>query len=183
MTRTRIAVGAVAAVGLVGSVVLANWLTARFGFVPIGLGLSTTAGTLAAGSALVLRDALQDAAGKAAAMAAVAVGAVLSYALSTPALAVASAAAFAVAEVADLLAYTPIRARAKFGSGLWAVAVIVSGLVGAIVDTALFLGIAFGLAAVMPAMAGQLVGKTAASLLFVAVGRGVAGAVSRQSNQ
>lgn len=169
--------------GLVGSVVLANWLTARFGFVPIGLGLSTTAGTLAAGAALALRDALQDTAGKAAVVGAVAGGAVLSFALSSPALAVASATAFAVSELADLLVYTPIRARSRFGSNLWATAVMVSGVVGAVLDTVLFLAIAFGWSAVAAAMTGQLVGKTAASLLFVLAGKGVSCVVSDPSDR
>lgn len=186
MTETslaRVSVATAAGVGLLGSVLLANWLTEKYGFIAIGLGLSTTAGTLAAGAALALRDALQDTAGKAAAMGAVAIGAALSFVVASPALAVASAVAFMVAELADLLVYTPIRSRARFGSGLWAAAVLLSGAVGAVVDTALFLGIAFGWAAVMPAMLGQLVGKTMASLVFVAAGKGVSCAVSRQSDQ
>lgn len=186
MTKTslaRVSVATAAGVGLLGSVLLANWLTEKYGFIAIGLGLSTTAGTLAAGAALALRDALQDTAGKAAVMGAVAIGAALSFVVASPALAVASAVAFMVAELADLLVYTPIRSRARFGSGLWAAAVLISGAVGAVVDTAVFLGIAFGWATVMPAMLGQLIGKTMASLVFVAAGKGVSCAVSRQPDQ
>lgn len=167
MTRARVVTATAAAVGLVGSVVLANWLTERYGFVHIGFGLSTTAGTLAAGAALALRDALQDTAGKWAVFAAVAVGAVMSLVIASPQLAVASAVAFAVSELADMRVYTPLRSRAGFGSKRWSAAVLLSGAVGAVVDTALFLWIACGWAAVMPAMAGQLAGKTGASLLFV----------------
>lgn len=169
MTRARVVTATVAAVGLVGSVVLANWLTEQYEFVRIGFGLSTTAGTLAAGAALALRDALQDTAGKWVVFAAVAVGAVMSFVIASPQLAVASAVAFAVSELADMRVYTPLRSRAGFGSRRWSAAVLASGVVGAVVDTALFLGIAFGWAAVMPAMWGQLVGKTGASVLFVAV--------------
>lgn len=184
MTETnRLAAGTAAAAALVGSVVLANWLTARFGFIPIGFGLSTTAGTLAAGAALALRDAVQDVAGRVAAVAVIVAGAGVSYLLAGPALALASAAAFAIAELADLAVYTPIRERATFGDRWWVTAVLVSGVVGAVVDTVVFLGIAFGWAAVAPAMAGQLVGKTLASLLFIAVGKGVANVVFRQSDE
>ena len=34
----------------------ANWLTSRYGFIPVGLGLSATAGTYAAGLCLLARD-------------------------------------------------------------------------------------------------------------------------------
>jgi hypothetical protein len=184
VTRTKLAIATAATVGVVGSVVLANWLTDRYGFVPIGFGLSTTAGTLAAGAALALRDALQDAAGKAAVLVAVVLGAVLSFAWSAPALAVASATAFAVAELADLLVYTPLRNRAEFGSRVWATAVLASGVVGAVVDTVLFLRIAYGWSALKPdVVAGQFMGKILVSLLFVVAVKGVRRAVPHPSHR
>ena len=59
---SRVAVLSVAA--FVASIVAANWMTSTFGLVPIGFGLLVTAGTFAAGAALVLRDAVQQTAGK-----------------------------------------------------------------------------------------------------------------------
>ena len=38
------------------TVVAANWLTDRYGLVPVGFGLLVTAGTFAAGLSLVCRD-------------------------------------------------------------------------------------------------------------------------------
>jgi uncharacterized PurR-regulated membrane protein YhhQ (DUF165 family) len=144
--------GALAA--YVASIVAANWLTSRFGMVPVLPGLLVTAGTYAAGAALLLRDAAQDAAGRAAVLAAIAVGGVMSWLLASPALAVASVTAFLVAELADMAVYTPLRRRG------WARAVLVSNIVGAVLDTVVFLWLAgFGLS--IAGVAGQLVGKVA----------------------
>lgn len=87
-------------------------------------------------------------------------GAVLSFAISSPALAVASAAAFLFSEAADLCLYTPLRERGFLR------AAVVSNVVGALVDTALFLWLASGfLSKVDPTFSvagsfpGQVVGK------------------------
>ena len=44
---------------------------------------------------------------------------------------------------------------------------------GSIVDTVVFLGIAFGLSAVGPAFLGQAVGKLYATVLYLALGFGI----------
>ncbi|AKY02579.1 hypothetical protein SEA_BRUSACORAM_53 [Mycobacterium phage Brusacoram] len=44
----------------VGTVLVANWATSTFGFVPVGFGQTATAGTFAAGFALAARDVVQD---------------------------------------------------------------------------------------------------------------------------
>lgn len=174
--------GVASAAVLVGAVVVANWLTTRFGFVPVGFGLSATAGTFAAGFALAARDALQDLLGRRVMLAVLAVGAVLSFIVADPVIAVASAAAFVVAELLDFAVYTPLRTGSKLGGRRWAGAVGASSVVGAIADTAVFIGIAFGWAAVLPAMAGQLVGKLWATLLYLAVGKVIArGPLLRES--
>ena len=135
----------------VGAVVAANWLTSRYGFVPVGFGLATTAGTYAAGAALLARDALQDTAGRRAVLAAIGIGALLSAWLSTPQLALASGVAFLIAELSDMAIYTPLRQRG------WARAVLASNVVGAALDTVVFLWLAgFPIWAAAP---GQLVGK------------------------
>jgi queuosine precursor transporter len=151
------------------TIVAANWLTAEYGLVPIGFGLVATAGTYAAGLAFVARDAVQDAAGRLAVLGALAVGGVLSWILASPALAIASVVAFGLSELADMAVYTPLRKRG------YVRAAMASNLVGAVVDTLLFLWLAgFGLAPLI--VAGQIVGKayaTAAVVLVVVIARAV----------
>ena len=139
----------------VAAIVLANWLTNRYGFVPVGLGLSATAGTYAAGATFTLRDDVQDRAGMASVLAVITLGCAVSYLVASPALAAASFAAFMLSELADLAVYTPLKR-----SGRWNVAVWLSGLVGAVADSLLFLRLAFGSEAVTSqAVAGQVLGK------------------------
>lgn len=141
-------------------VVAANWLTARFGLIPVGLGMTATAGTAAAGYTLLARDWVHDVAGRRAVLACIAAGAILSAVLAGPALAVASAAAFAVSELADLLVYQPLRPRG------FVRAVLASNAVGAPLDTIVFLTLA-GFP-VWSALPGQLWVKAWATLIPVA---------------
>lgn len=181
MTNTVRAVGYVAAVGVTVSVVLSNWLTTRYGFIPVGFGQEATAGTLAAGAALALRDAVQDALGKAGMLIAVVVATALSYFVAAPSIAFASATAFLLAELLNFLIYTPLRNRSRLGDRRWAVAVTSSSVAGAVVDTAVFLGIAFGAAAILPALLGQLIGKTWATIAYLVLGRVVAHRLTGQT--
>ena len=144
----------------VAAAALANWLTTAFGFVPVGFGFAATAGTYAAGVALVARDFIHETSGLRGVAVAVALGTALSFMLADPMIAVASGVAFAVSEAADTLVYTPLR------ENRWRLAVVASSVVGAVVDTLIFLSLAFGVAALTgEAVAGQLVGK----VLWVAV--------------
>lgn len=138
----------------IGSIVAANWMTATFGLVGIGFGLAVTAGTFAAGAALIARDGVQVSAGRVVALVAIVVGAAMSWWLSTPALAVASGIAFLVSELVDLGVFTPLRERSI------AAAVLVSSIVSAPVDTVLFLHLA-GFPLTWQAAAGQFLVKTA----------------------
>lgn len=177
-------VGTISAATLLLSVIAANWLTSTYGFVGVGFGLSATAGTFAAGFALAARDATQDAFGKALMLGVLAIAAMVSYLVADPFIATASVVAFVVAELLDFVVYTPIRHRSKLGDRRWATAVVASSIVGAIADTVLFLAIAFGWAAVLPALAGQLVGKAWATVLYLLIGKAVAsGPLLRQSQQ
>lgn len=143
-----------------GAIVAANWTTAHFGLLPMGFGLAATAGTFAAGFAFVARDAVQDAAGRLATICVLAGGCALSAYLATPALAVASAAAFGLSELADMVVYTPLRDKGYVRAAL------ASNVVGAVVDTLAFLWLAgFGITAGI--VAGQLVGKTWATVAVV----------------
>ena len=151
ITRKHL-LAAAALAAYVAAIVAANWLTVTYGAVWVLPGLMATAGTYAAGLALGTRDVLQDAGGRRLVFVAIAAGAALSWVLSSPQLAVASGAAFAVAELADMLVYTPLRAKG------WARAVIASNVVGAIVDTFVFLSLA-GFPVNGQSVSGQLVGK------------------------
>lgn len=136
----------------VAAIVAANYMTAHLGLVGVGFGLLVTAGTFAAGFALLARDFVQRVGGIRLALAAVAVGGALSWSLASPALAVASTIAFVAAELADLGVFTPLRERS------FAVAALASNVVAAPIDTVLFLHMAgFGVTA--EAVAGQFIGK------------------------
>lgn len=139
---------------------IANWMIGNVGtqhfpggphVIPVGFGYEAPSGVLAVGLALFLRDLLQRTAGKTLTLAAIAVGVVLSFVLADPAIATASAVAFALSELADFTVYTPLT---KYSRPL---AVLASGVVGAVVDSILFLQLAFGSTMFWQ---GQVVGKT-----------------------
>jgi uncharacterized PurR-regulated membrane protein YhhQ (DUF165 family) len=158
----RRAIGITAFLAYAASVAGANWATDHYDPVPVGFGLTATAGTYAVGAALLLRDFVQDAFGRSAAGAAVLTGAALS-AVTSPSLALASASAFVISELSDFGVYTPLRERG------WVRAVVVSNAVGAVLDTLVFLLVA-GLPLTMLTSVGQLVGKTwATAVVIVAV--------------
>jgi len=125
----------------------ANWLIGNVGvvcipdgpcLVPVGFGLMAPSGVLMIGLALVLRDWLHEMAGWRWALWMVLIGGVLSLAVSPPALAIASAVAFTLSELADLAVYSKLRKRGK------AMAVMASQIVGAGLDSMLFVWLAFG---------------------------------------
>ena len=134
------------------AIVAANVLTQWYGMVPVGFGLLVTAGTYAAGFALLARDFVHRYAGVRWAVAGIVVGIGLSWFLASPALALASAAAFGIAELIDLGVYSATRRRG------FAPAVITSNLISAPIDTAVFLLIA-GFPLTVEAFTGQLIGK------------------------
>lgn len=145
--------------GFLGCILAANYVTTEYGMVPVGFGLVATAGTYFAGLSFVLRDAVQDTVGRRVAMAAIVVGAGLSYFVADPFIALASGVAFLASEAADLAVYTPLRERGYIR------AAVASNVVGAFVDTLLFLWIAkFPIA---DAFAGQMVGKILVTVLIV----------------
>ncbi|MFM9566146.1 VUT family protein [Streptomyces turgidiscabies] len=162
----------------IAAIVAANWLTTRYGLVHLpGMALTVTAGTYAAGAALLLRDVVQDICGTRSVFAGIAAGATLT-ALTSPSLAVASTVAFLLAELLDMAAYTPLRKRG------WARAALASGCVGALVDTLVFLSIA-GFPITVQSIGGQMVGKvlwaTALPVLLILTVRQVRRAVPRHS--
>lgn len=156
-------------VAFAATVPAANWLIGNVGtvcipdgpcLIPVGLGLMAPSGVLMIGAALVLRDMIHEHYGSRAALGAIAVGASLSWLFAPPALVLASVAAFLLAELADLAVYAPLRRKRL------AFAVLLSGLVGSIVDSAVFLWLAFGS---LDFIAGQVVGKLWMSLAAAVV--------------
>jgi uncharacterized PurR-regulated membrane protein YhhQ (DUF165 family) len=136
----------------VATVVGANWALNRYGIVTVvpatrwTPALSAPAGVYFAGLAFGLRDFLHDAGGRRWVLAAIAAGAAVSYvvedAVTLPGglvpIALASAAAFALSELADLAVYEPLRHRS------WPGAVTASNIAGGVADSILFLWLAFG---------------------------------------
>ncbi|MFE8961782.1 VUT family protein [Streptomyces iakyrus] len=152
--------GILALTAYIATIPAANWLVAHHEQAPVGFGYTAPAGVYMVGLALVLRDLAREAAGRGAVVAAIVAGAALSWWFAEPALAVASAVAFAVAETMDFAVYEPLRQR-----GL-AVAVLVSNAVGILADSLIFLWLAFGNLDYLP---GQLLGKAWMTLAAVAV--------------
>jgi uncharacterized PurR-regulated membrane protein YhhQ (DUF165 family) len=147
----------------------ANWLIGNAGtvcvpngpcLIPVAPGLMAPSGVLMIGLALVLRDLVQRRLGLGWAAAAILAGAALSGLLAPAALVVASAVAFLISEFADLAVYTPLHHRRLL------LAVLASSLVGLVVDSAVFLHLAFGDLSYLP---GQIVGKAWMVLLSIPV--------------
>lgn len=159
--------GLLAAALFIATVWAANYALTKWGFVPVGFGLEAPAGVYFAGLAFTLRDIVHHSLGRLAVIACILAGAGLSWLLEANAnlggpvsIAVASAIAFLLSELADLSIYEPLRSRG------WLPAVVASNAVGIVVDSALFLWLAFGSLAFIQ---GQLVGKAWMTLLAVAL--------------
>ncbi len=161
--------GYVAGVGYIACIPAANWLIGHVGsvcldhgpcLVPVAPGLMAPSGVLLIGAALVLRDAVQSLLGLRAVFFAIAAGTVLSFALATPGLVVASGAAFLLGELADMLVYQPLHERRLLA------AVALSSVAGAIVDSVVFLWLAFGS---VQFIAGQVIGKLLMMVLAIPI--------------
>jgi len=146
---------------------LANWMIGHAGtvcvpdgpcLIPVAPGLMAPSGVTMIGIALVLRDLVQRRLGTGVSVFAILIGAGLSALVAPPALVIASAAAFVLSETADLAVYTPLARRRLVA------AVIASSLAGLIVDSIVFLWLAFGS---LDFLAGQVVGKAWMVLLSV----------------
>jgi uncharacterized PurR-regulated membrane protein YhhQ (DUF165 family) len=138
----------------------ANWLIGTVGtvcvpdgpcLIPVAPDVMAPSGVLMIGLALVLRDLVQRRLGLSWAGAAILAGAGLSAVFAPPALVAASAIAFLFSEFADLAVYTPLERHRLL------LAVFASSMVGLVVDSAVFLYLAFGN---LDFLAGQVIGKT-----------------------
>ena len=155
-------------IAYIATIPVANWMIGHVGnctpigpcIIPVGFGLFAPSGVLIVGLALVLRDFVHRAFGWKPSVSAIMVGVALSFWTASPAVAMASAAAFALSELADLGIYAPLARKRLL------LAVALSGVVGAAVDSAVFLWLAFGS---LDFIAGQILGKVWATLAAVTV--------------
>lgn len=137
----------------------ANWMIGHMGtvcvpngpcLVPVAPGVMAPSGVLMVGAALVLRDLVQRRLGVEFGIGAIIAGAALSAGLAPRSLVLASAAAFLLSEFADFAVYTPLARRRLVA------AVVASSIVGLIVDSIVFLWLAFGS---LDFLFGQILGK------------------------
>jgi len=168
MNRLRIE-GFVYLAAFIACVPAANWLIGHVGtvcvpngpcLIPVAPGpngpITAPSGVLMIGIALVLRDLVQRRLGKAWSVIAIAIGAALSAFVAPPALVLASMMAFLLSELADFAVYTPLQRRGLVR------AVLLSSLAGLVVDSVVFLYLAFGS---LDYLAGQIIGKALMVLL------------------
>lgn len=137
----------------------ANWLIGNAGtvcvpngpcLVPVAPGIKAPSGVLMIGLALVLRDIVQRRLGPKVALGAILVGAAISGFLAPPAIVIASVAAFLLSELSDFAVYTPLQRRN------FVLAVAASSVLGLVVDSIVFLWLAFGS---LDFLSGQIIGK------------------------
>jgi uncharacterized PurR-regulated membrane protein YhhQ (DUF165 family) len=145
----------------------ANWLIGHAGtvcvpdgpcLIPVAPGLMAPSGVTMIGVALVLRDLVQRRLGLAISAGAIVAGSLISALVAPPSLVVASAVAFLLSELADLAVYTPLARRRLVA------AVVASSMAGLVVDSILFLWLAFASLEFLP---GQIVGKAWMVLLSI----------------
>jgi queuosine precursor transporter len=146
----------------------ANWMIGHLGsaciaphgpcVVPVAPGLVAPSGVMMVGVALVLRDLVQRRLGAGISAIAILVGTAASALLAPPNLVLASGVAFLLSEFADLAVYTPLARRQLVA------AVIASSCVGLVVDSIVFLWLAFGS---LDFLLGQVVGKAWMVLLSI----------------
>ena len=156
-TRTRL--GLVAFTLFLGLIPLANWMVGHVGtvciprgpcLIPVAPGILAPSGVITIGAALVLRDVVQRCLGLGWGLGAVLAGCLLSALVAPPSLVIASAAAFLLSELADFAVYTPLQQRRLM------LAVTASAAVGLVIDSVVFLSLAFGS---LRFLEGQIIGK------------------------
>ncbi len=165
--KRRIAEGSIFLVLFCLTIPAANWMIGHVGtacvpngpcLVPVAPGIMAPSGVLMVGAALVLRDLVQRRLGVEFGIGAIVVGAMISAGLAPASLVLASAAAFLLSEFSDFAVYTPLARRRLVA------AVVASSVVGLVVDSIVFLWLAFGS---MEFLLGQIVGKLWMVLLAV----------------
>jgi len=148
---------------------VANWMIHNIGtvcipdgpcLIPVAPGIMSPSGVLVIGAALVLRDVVHRALGLRWVIGCILAGGILSYAVAPAALVMASVAAFLLSEGADLAVYTPLQKRGFIR------AVVASSAVGLVIDSGVFLWLAFGS---FVHIDGQIIGKAWMVLLSIPI--------------
>ncbi|WP_020099417.1 VUT family protein [Mycobacterium sp. 360MFTsu5.1] len=159
-------------VAFAGCIVAANWAILHVGAdhgpgaprtIPIGFGLVAPSGVLFAGAQLTVRDVIHERLGAWKTLGVIAASAPLTAMVASPALAFASIGTFLAAETADLGVYARLRRRG------YTTAVLASNVVSALVDSILFLALAFGLSQAASGAVGMTAGKLEASVATLVV--------------
>lgn len=143
------------------TILLANVAVKQYGVVLPTTAYAAPAAVFFVGISFTLRDVAQRYLGAIPVAAAVVIGAVLSWFAASPGLAVASGVAFAVSELLDLATYTAL-AKAN-----WAVRVGLSNVVGAVIDSWVFLTLAFGSLAFLEGQVFWKLAMTGAALVVL----------------
>jgi uncharacterized PurR-regulated membrane protein YhhQ (DUF165 family) len=159
------------AVIFIASAAASNWAIQHIGqshgaqaprTIPVGWGLDAASGVLLVGVMISVRDALHEQVGIKGTLLLIALGSAVSSLLAPPALAMASGATMLLAESADALVYQRLRQRGRV------LAAMASNVVSSLLDSALFLLIAFGVAAAFQGSFALTIGKIEVSLLTLA---------------
>jgi uncharacterized PurR-regulated membrane protein YhhQ (DUF165 family) len=137
-----------------GLVAAANGLVHVVGALPVAPGVIAPAGTLIIGLSFALRDVIHSRYGLIYALTSLPIGCIVS-AVFSPGLAVASGVTFLVSETLDMLIWSRVRRTNE------ELAVLISGLVVAPIDSMLFCWLAFGSVSLA---GGATVGKMWATL-------------------
>jgi len=171
LDRRRLVEGAVFLALYALTIPAANWMIGHLGtacppggpcLLPVAPGLMAPSGVVMVGLALVLRDLVQRRLGAGASLFAIAAGAAISASLAPPAIVIASTVAFLLSELTDFAVYAPLQRRR------FVLAVFLSSLAGLMVDSAVFLYLAFGS---LDFLLGQIVGKAWMVLLALPFAR------------
>lgn len=153
-------------------VVASNWAITHLGVdhgpgtprtIAVGFGLHAPSGVVFAGALFALRDVIHERQGPVAVLVIIVASAPLTMIAASPGLAVASLVTFIVAETVDLLVYRHIRHNGYMTAALG------SNLVSSLIDSALFLGLAFGATQALNGTVGLTVGKLEASTITVLI--------------
>lgn len=129
----------------------------------MGFGVYIPSGVIFAGALLTLRDVLHERLGSRMTLVIIFVSAPVIAITTSPALAAASAITYLLAEIIDFYVYRSLRSWNRL------VAVAASNVVSSLLDSAIFLSLAFGSAAVASGTLTMSLGKLIASFLTLAL--------------
>ena len=129
----------------------------------IGWGMVAPSGVLLIGLMIAVRDALHERIGISGTLLFILLASLISAVCAPTTIAVASGVTLLAAETTDALIYQNLRARGRF----WAA--ISSNVVSSLLDSGIFLAVAFGLSAAREGTMALTIGKFEASIVILAI--------------